>query len=157
MHTHVCGQASRKYVTGFEKKQLPWTQQQCTFLPSNNSCIYTLTNSSGRYQYWKLHRLLLFLRLIKHSQVLHWSLKWLLLPWKSRQPAKVTTWLVDEVSHGCSYFVWCWAEIDANWCYLAVLSFHGVFACYLRLWSPNHLNLCPYRSASGIGCISKTI
>ena len=53
-----------------------------------------------------------------------------------------------KILDGFSCFVWCGAEIGTSWCYLAVFSFHGVFGCYLWLWSPNHHNLYPYRTAS---------
>ena len=38
------------YVTGFDKSQLPHTQQQDTVSPSHDTqTVYTLTNSSARY------------------------------------------------------------------------------------------------------------
>ena len=133
-------------MTGFEKSQLLCTQQWDTLF-TIKWWLYTLTNNSGRYLYWKLPWLTFAVACfwpVRCLQVRQ-SLNGFIYPGQADSWVQFTTPLADDFSHEFSCFVcdmWSW-----KWHQWTLFSVDIAFACHL--WLP--ITLHSYRSACGIG------
>ena len=137
-------------MTGSEKSWPTCTQQQDTFF-TIKWWLYTLTNNSAKYFYWKLPRLLLLWLVSEVCQTSSraWMFfKWLHLPLTSRQPA-VHDWLLSldtDLAALCDMWRWKWNQGMSFSC------FHCWYSLCLPLCGCSPApTLPPYRSAGGIG------
>ena len=129
------------YATGFRKSGFH-THSMTARHTFHHHMIAVHTNISGRYQCWKLPRLLLLwlpstcCQMSMNAQVI---LEWFHLPMDKQTASYISNHTTGWWGWACIqlFCVLCKAENTTNWCYLAVFTLHGRLACHsMALYQP---------------------